>query len=1160
MDSDDGGGTSVRNRIGSGTFHGPVVMAGRVDRLILQVGAPIRGVGCGALALLGLVCLLNAPELPYLRRLGAGSTVAGLTLVGLAGVLYVVLSAREAAVRRREAVWLSEENLARAADSLARDLSLRYAQDERLTQVNDPYPLDVDWTTVHGSGPDAENDAGSGSGARLSIAAYFARLPTRRLVVLGGAGAGKSILALRLAEELVRTRTPDSAEPVAVVVPLASWSPSEGLIGWVAAQIAAAHPRACTPVRGAPAADVARGLIETRRVLPVLDGFDELPDELRADALEQLRASTSGRRPFVLTSREPEYRRHVRDGSVFERTEIELRPLSTLALDRYLNPEGAADSKWAPVLRRLTSDSDDAREVRRLRKVLGAPLMAGLAREAYGEPGTDPGELLVPGAFRTRRDVERHLLDAFLSVAYSASHDVRDRPGHWDPERARAWLAFLAARMKAGGEHEFAWWRLAEDVPRLLRTATLLPAFALCCLAVSFGEYGTPWWDRWVGLSFVGGYAVLALVLLGCVHVLRRRPHNGPRQLRRPTRQEVWAGVRRRTNQISAAVSVGALAFFWWIALISEETGMVQFLGLLTVVALWRQCRRLLKPLWNPADPSVSQSPRALLRADRHAAIRFGWLAYARDGKDPLPVGMLGFSAALLLLFWMVNGGRHTVSVDDWVWTVGSAYLGCVLASLVESAWFGFALARGYVALRGDLPRRLMAFLDDAHRRGVLRQSGGVYRFRHVELRDRLAAYATGTQPPTVTPGALPVHRTAAVLVVLMLLAVGGAVARGPFGMAAIPGPRTQLPAACDLLAADLPWITVDGRKFAGGRQHCQAGEQSPFAPDVQVAVSAVLYTSKGNSSGPYRALEGANLEIGQIEQTLAAGSEPATDAGLGDQSVRMVGRAAWLRRSDLATASYQASFVVRVDNILLAVTYIEEFATEDRVAEVARILTRNALLRAGLADAVPSSENDGRSLADVPRTRVPETDNRIASYERGLARPLHGAVWQDGERSYLWYLPDTYFVFRAPKHLNCPPPFVATGDTKDYICRSDPDFEKLGWVPKTSVEIRSQYCGPSCDSYETGAFLSLLPDHDRTEWRRDEKERTYYAIGSAADGTRYRMSMKRRWGFRELDKGKDHAFLLWVRVEVPDDDAALAQKIVNDIHAQITRFETTPQ
>jgi hypothetical protein len=32
-----------------------------------------------------------------------------------------------------------------------------------------------------------------------------------------------------------------------------------------------------------------------------------------------------------------------------------------------------------------------------------------------------------------------------------------------------------------------------------------------------------------------------------------------------------------------------------------------------------------------------------------------------------------------------------------------------------------------------------MSFLEDAHRRGVLRQTGAVYEFRHIELQHRVA-------------------------------------------------------------------------------------------------------------------------------------------------------------------------------------------------------------------------------------------------------------------------------------------------------------------------------------------------------------------------------------------------------------------------------------
>jgi hypothetical protein len=54
--------------------------------------------------------------------------------------------------------------------------------------------------------------------------------------------------------------------------------------------------------------------------------------------------------------------------------------------------------------------------------------------------------------------------------------------------------------------------------------------------------------------------------------------------------------------------------------------------------------------------------------------------------------------------------------------------------------WGWFTLTRVWAALPPSrLPWRLMAFLVDAHERGVLRQAGAAYQFRHAELQRCLA-------------------------------------------------------------------------------------------------------------------------------------------------------------------------------------------------------------------------------------------------------------------------------------------------------------------------------------------------------------------------------------------------------------------------------------
>jgi len=62
-----------------------------------------------------------------------------------------------------------------------------------------------------------------------------------------------------------------------------------------------------------------------------------------------------------------------------------------------------------------------------------------------------------------------------------------------------------------------------------------------------------------------------------------------------------------------------------------------------------------------------------------------------------------------------------------------------VRRSRKQAVWLSYELSRLWLALSGQVPGSLMAFLGDAHKRGVLRQAGAVYQFRHLELQHRLA-------------------------------------------------------------------------------------------------------------------------------------------------------------------------------------------------------------------------------------------------------------------------------------------------------------------------------------------------------------------------------------------------------------------------------------
>ena len=62
-----------------------------------------------------------------------------------------------------------------------------------------------------------------------------------------------------------------------------------------------------------------------------------------------------------------------------------------------------------------------------------------------------------------------------------------------------------------------------------------------------------------------------------------------------------------------------------------------------------------------------------------------------------------------------------------------------IVITLVVSLWGTFMVSRLWLTAKWGLPLRFMSFLQEAHLRGVLRQDGPHYRFRHVSLQERLA-------------------------------------------------------------------------------------------------------------------------------------------------------------------------------------------------------------------------------------------------------------------------------------------------------------------------------------------------------------------------------------------------------------------------------------
>ncbi len=982
-------------------------------------------------AALAVILLFARPDLALPRGLDPdpGATVQLLLtgILGLSAGRWVLLRARGRRMRR----WLSEPHLARAVEDLTDDLSLRYGGDERWELIRNPEPIEVPWR---------EEERGGGTGAPCggSIAAYFRATPARRLVITGGPGAGKSVLALRLAAELLQERQPcdgqgprdgqdpcdgqgtrDGQGPVPVIVPLASWDPREGLYPWIARHIAAEYARACTPVTGAPPVAVALVLLRTRRILPILDGFDEIPADVRKRAMRRLRDGTKGGFPFVLTSRQDEYREHAPEQNVFACSEITLCPLADSAVAAYLNPGGRPMSRWTEVLSRLEGAVDGTPEDR-LRSVLQVPLMANLAREAFSEEDTDPRELLVPGAFVDTAAIERRLYDAYLDAIYSPSHE--ERTG-WDPPTARAWAGFLAARMKADNLENLAWWRLDEHVPRHVRALALVPAFTLSVALMVRLDLGSWGWPADIGLSLWQAYAIVcALALLHTALSAADEELRPPQQIVRPTGTRLREAVRGRRGR-TLAVFIAACLAAGWATTVSTRSGL--WLWAMTAIT-WvtvRWCGRRL--LLVADDPFLARSPGALLRSDRRATIVLGWLhtagppvltalcavpllllgiwfaaragdAYAVSSADESAVGFLvdvltasPFIIAIALLngawsyrdrlvpltlvlplimlplYAVTPAAQGAVTTGDWAFTVLATLVCWLLHGTAVSAWGRFQVARLYLAATGSLPLRLMAFLKDAHQRGVLRQSGGAYSFRHIELRDRLARAVAAETRRDVRRQFRGRQLTSGALALTLIAGSYAVTLEGAAQAALVTGPVRSLPAACSLLdgehiaeltgGTDTSPSTTPTSVLSRWEPGCVMAEQPSFPRTVRIEAGTRVFepffdlSAVTLASRQFASWRNSSFRFGLVTETDSRSLE-----GFGDEAHLHTGRHLV---DDAGRQVLLAAVVeVRKDNVVITVRYTEEHADRERVTEVAQTLARTALRMAGLAPAAPGT------------------------------------------------------------------------------------------------------------------------------------------------------------------------------------------------------------
>jgi transcriptional regulator with XRE-family HTH domain len=642
-----------------------------------------------------------------------------------------------------------ERRLADASDDLAHAVGARWEREEELRRIQDPCPLPVrwqlapddvmdHWENICRVSPGRSAEPLDLAGHLDEIADVYRRIPSGRLVVLGRAGSGKSVLAVRFVLDLLKTRS--RADAVPVVFSLGSWNPTTtGFRDWLAGQLVRDHPGLAAS--GQDGSTLATALVEAGRILPVLDGFDELAGGLHRAALDALNATTL---PLLLTSRRGEYASVAGTDALTAAAAVRLTDLTVTDLVNYLprtTRKGVRATVWDAILNELHDHPEHPACVN-LRTVLTTPLMVGIARAIYSDTaGRDPMELLDTERFDSQYALERHLLGSFIPTVY------RDQPGRrrWDPERVRSWLGYLARHLDRLGTHDIAWWQLGSTM-RLWRrivvaglVAGVAFGFAAGLAAALMGGlgFGTGVVDGFIAGPLDGLAAGLTVGLArgigiafgGAAFVPSRvqiRLHGGTRRLGARFIRRFMVGLAGGLALAGGLGLAGVLGIrFWIVGRLGPGAGYGVLFGLVfgpLVGLVWG----ILARFEAPVDVRTVVSPTDLLRTNRSTVI--------------FESSVLGLvcAAGYGILAGLLHGPRYGLAHGlSYGLVLGLAvWLGVALSLTAWGQWL--ALSRIWLPLHGRLPWALIAFLDDACQRGVLRQVGAVYQFRHARLQDHL--------------------------------------------------------------------------------------------------------------------------------------------------------------------------------------------------------------------------------------------------------------------------------------------------------------------------------------------------------------------------------------------------------------------------------------
>jgi hypothetical protein len=243
------------------------------------------------------------------------------------------------------------------------------------------------------------------------------------MLILGEPGSGKTITLLELARELIAQVEVDNSfsRPVPVVFNLSSWARGQPLIDWLVSELSTKYQ---IPKR------ISRPWLENNRLLPLLDGLDEVRAADRAACVNAINSfgQEFGLAGVAVCSRWQEYIalpvRLRLNGA------IRLQPLTPAQVDDYLTRAGPSLDTL-----RLSLQQDEP-----LRELAQSPLMLNIMSLVYQD-----GAALTGQGLQTVETRRHHLFNTYITHMFNRKGKA-DKS--YTDQQTSTWLAWLAQNMK----------------------------------------------------------------------------------------------------------------------------------------------------------------------------------------------------------------------------------------------------------------------------------------------------------------------------------------------------------------------------------------------------------------------------------------------------------------------------------------------------------------------------------------------------------------------------------------------------------------------------------------------------------------------------------------------------------------------------------------